>query len=157
MTTAARATISTVGASKRFENKRESVRCGRCELRQYRAELCRRCKAPLPKPLVHLVVTEFPVSAETDERLFGPGVLVVSLAQLEQNAIARALMEADDAIEAAAGRLDKKKTVLYQKVAEIFGREANALRRMLARASEEEVRDARYARYVSIREGRGSR
>lgn len=58
------------------------------------------------------------------------------MAELEQKAIAHALAEADKAIEAAS-RLDIGKTVLYEQVAEIFGKEANALRRELVRARDE--------------------
>jgi hypothetical protein len=47
------------------------------------------------------------------------------------------------------------RTMLYQELAEIFGRQASALRRELARAREEaETWEAQYSRYVSAREGR---
>lgn len=144
----------------RFEHNRESVRCNRCELTQYQAELCRRCKKPLPKPLAHVVMKEIPLSDEVDGRFFGRGIQLIrgiqltSVAVLERKAIAHALAEADKAIEAAS-HLDIGKTVLYEQVAEIFGKEANALRRELAQAREEaETWEAQYSRYVSAREGR---
>ncbi len=59
-----------------------------------------------------------------------------TVAELERKAIAHALAQADKAIEVAS-RLDMGKTVLYQEVAEIFGKEASALSRKLARAREE--------------------
>jgi hypothetical protein len=142
MTTVAYATVGTVSIGERFQHNREHVRCNRCELTQYQAELCRRCKKPLPKPLKHFVTMEIPLSDEVDGRFFGRGIqlvrgiLLISVAELERKAIAHALAEADKAIEAAS-RLDIGKTVLYQQVAQIFGNEANALRRELVRARDE--------------------
>ena len=80
------------------------------------------------------------------------GNQLISEAELERKAIAHALAEADKAIE-TAGRLGK--AMLYREMAEIFGRQASALRRELARAREEaETWEAKYSRYVSAREGR---
>ena len=132
MSTAASLTVSTVRGRKGFECNRERVRCNGCELRQHRAEVCRRCKKPFPTPLVRVVTRKGLAPAEADGRLFGREVPFVSLDELEQKAIAHALMQADNAIEAAARRLDMGKTALYEEVAEIFGSEANAIRRTLA-------------------------
>jgi hypothetical protein len=140
-----------VNVGKRFEDNRKRVQCNRCELQQYQAELCRRCGKPLLKPLARVVITEVPIPIEVE----GRGVPTGSLAELERKAIAHALAEANNIIEAAS-RLEMGKTMLYQEVAEIFGKEANALRRELARAREEaEALEAQYLRYVSAREGSG--
>lgn len=136
MTTAATATVSTLSTGKPFEDNRERVRCNCCELTQYQAELCRRCKKPLPKPLVRVIIREAPLPVEADGSLFGREGSVDSLAEREQKAIAYALAEADKVIEAAR-RLDTRKATLYQQVAEIFGKEAKALRRKAAPAREE--------------------
>jgi hypothetical protein len=155
MTTVACATVGTVSIGERFQHNREHVRCNRCELTQYQAELCRRCKKPLP-----VVMAEIPLSDEVDGSLFSRAIQLIrgnqltSVAELERKAIAHALAEADKAIE-AAGRQDIGKTMLYQELAEIFGRQASALRRELARAREEaETWEAQYSRFVSAREGR---
>ncbi len=118
--------VRTVSMGEQFGHNRERVRCNGCELTQYQAELCRRCKKPLPKPLAHVGRGIQLVR----------GILLIAVAELEQKAIAHALAEADKAIEAAS-RLDIGKTVLYEQVAEIFGKEANALRRELVRARDE--------------------
>jgi hypothetical protein len=158
MTTVAYATVGTVSIGERFQHNREHVRCNRCELTQYQAELCRRCKKPLPKPPLPVVMEESPLSDEVDGSLFSRAIelirgnQLISEAELERKAIAHALAEADKAIE-TAGRLGK--AMLYREMAEIFGRQASALRRQLARAREEaETWEAKYSRYVSAREGR---
>jgi hypothetical protein len=160
MTTVACATVGTVSIGERFQHNREHVRCNRCELTQYQAELCRRCKKPLPKPPLPIVMAEISLSDEVDGSLFSRAIQLIrgnqltSVAELERKAIAHAHAEADKAIE-AAGRQDMGRTMLYQELAEIFGRQASALRRELARAREEaETWEAKYSRYVSAREGR---
>ena len=121
MTTAANSDSRDVRRGKPLDDSRKRVRCNYCELQQYQAELCRRCRKPLPKPFVGVVTREVPVPNEVERGLFGRGVPAGSLAELEQKAIAHALAEADSAIEAAS-LLDMGKTMLYQVVAEIFGK-----------------------------------
>jgi hypothetical protein len=158
MSTAASLTVNTASASNRFGCNRERVRCNGCELRQYSAELCRRCKKPFPKPLVRAVTREVPAPAEADGRLFDRGVTFVSLDELERKAIAHALMQANNAIKAGARRLDMGKTALYEEVAEIFGSEANAIRRTLARARKEAgASTLDMCGYISINEVGASR
>src|SRR5271168_5015862 len=127
MTTVAYATVGTVNIGERFQHNREHVRCSRCELTQYQAELCRRCKKPLPKPPLPAAMGEIPLSDELDGSLFSRAIelirgnQLISVAELERKALAQALAEADKAIE-AAGRLDIGKITLSRELAEIFGR-----------------------------------
>ena len=74
MTTVAGARqVRTVSMGEQFGHNGERVRCNGCELTQYQAELCRRCKKPLPKPLAHFVTMDIPLSDEVDGRFLAVG------------------------------------------------------------------------------------
>lgn len=83
-----------------------TVRCPQCELNQTQRELCRRCKKPLPKPLVHTVV-------KLVDTTFGPTAEVLPLDVLKRRAVIHALKKSSNIIEAAK-RLRIGKTTLYR-------------------------------------------
>lgn len=92
---------------------RESIRCLSCELMQFEAALCRRCKKPLAKARVREVpvIVRIPV----DSQYFGPTTRVRTLREVEEIAIVDALKKSQSVVEAAK-RLGIGKTTLYHKM-----------------------------------------
>lgn len=119
--------------TQQFEQVQESVRCTWCALVQFESELCRRCKKPLPMPPVRKAIREVPYLLKVDGRRLSP---LICTTELERNAIAQALAEANEAIETAA-QIGLSRAALYSEVAEIFGRQASSLRRKIRQARKE--------------------
>jgi DNA-binding NtrC family response regulator len=80
------------------------VRCPSCELMQFEAKACRRCRKPLPPPVVNAP----PVEAQ----IFGPMTRVRTLRELEELAIVDALQKTAS-VEDAAILLGIGRTTLY--------------------------------------------
>jgi hypothetical protein len=78
---------------------------------QFEAELCRRCKSKLPKPVVREVIREV-------DTIFGPGCPVLPMGEYVRQIIIHALKNSSGCVSAAKA-LRIGKTTLYRRLIEL--------------------------------------
>jgi len=114
-----------------MNEERDKVRCQKCELVQWQdRELCRRCGAELPEPIVKIVervverVIFQPASASSAEAVKAHGLSETAsdfptMAQMEQRLILAAYQRSNRRPLLAARLLGIGKTTMYRKLRKI--------------------------------------
>lgn len=90
-------------------NEKLKVRCPSCDMMQWEAATCRRCRKPLPAPEVHVQVVH------VDQ--FSLGAPVLPMSEYQRKAIVLALITTRSICKAAK-ELGMGKTTLYRQARE---------------------------------------